>query len=155
MRKGTRHSPSPHWDRTFPGFACLNVGVSVACFESRRGAASKFPVVMRLAVEELANWIWYQNLKAFLETLALLAEYELSVDELDAIQLGVADSDTDAIPERWYEYEFVGKYRVEFRIGQDQGTDVVILRLLVPPNLVDKVEVMLAIMNQYTLTHGN
>ncbi len=110
---------------------------------------------MRLAVEELANWIWYQNLKAFLETLALLAEYELSVDELDAIQLGVADSDTDAIPERWYEYEFVGKYRVEFRIGQDQGTDVVILRLLVPPNLVDKVEVMLAIMNQYTLTHGN
>jgi len=99
---------------------------------------------------EVANWIWRTNLRPFVEVLAWLSHYELADGEWDAILSGVEQSDSDAVPPRWYNYEFQGKHKVTFSIGWDQGTEVIQVRMKIPNAIAVKIETALDLMNQYT-----
>jgi|PlaIllAssembly_1097288.scaffolds.fasta_scaffold524573_2 hypothetical protein len=96
------------------------------------------------------NWIWRANLRSFVDVLAWLSGYELSEGEREAIYLGAEESDSDANPPRWYNYEFSGRHKVKFQIGHDKGTEVVQVRLQLSNTIVEKVEVAVDLMNQYT-----
>ena len=100
----------------------------------------------------IANWIWLQNVRAFVDVLARLSGYELSEGEWDAIDSGVAVSDSDANPPRWYSYSFEGKSKVKFDVGHDKGTNVVQIRLTAPDEIVPRIQTALELMNSYVLT---
>jgi len=102
-------------------------------------------------MKKIANWIWSDNLRPFVDVLAWLCEYDLADGEWDTISHGVNESDSDATPERWYEYEFHGSGVVRFRMARDSGTNVLNVHLDVADSLGEKIGLALDLMNQYRL----
>ncbi len=102
----------------------------------------------------IGNWIWLQNLEALVDVLAWLSCYELAEGEWDAIRFGVDESDADAVPSRWYTHELHGEHEVKFDVGHDKGTNVLQVKVDAPDAIAAKVEVVLALMQQYTLGKG-
>ncbi len=102
----------------------------------------------------IAGWIWLANLRPFVDILAGIVDYDLADGEWNAIYFGVKESDSDAIPPQWYEYEFQGSKPVKFKIGHDKGTQVVQVCLKAPAAVVGKIAFALDLMSQYTLSNG-
>jgi hypothetical protein len=63
------------------------------------------------------NWIYLENLQAFIDFLAGCVAYRLLPDEMLAIEYGVKYSDYDA--NQWYDYEFDGSEVLRLRLARD------------------------------------
>ena len=99
-----------------------------------------------------SGWIWISNLKPFLEILADFVSYELDEDDLKAVQFGIASSDGDATPERWFEYPLIGLKRLDLRLARDQGTDILRLEIFGPESLCERVSLVLDLLSRYRIT---
>ncbi len=84
----------------------------------------------------VADWLFKDNLQAFLTVLSWLASYDIAPDELAVIEDGVRGTDADK--NQWYDFEFAGKKRVKFSLAIDPGTSVVHVRLDAPADLVPR-----------------
>jgi hypothetical protein len=72
----------------------------------------------------MKDWIWEENLEAFVQVTARLAAYS-SFDEDDwaAIQFGIRDTDVER--DLWYEYSLPGVHSIKLKFARDIGTSVV------------------------------
>lgn len=90
-----------------------------------------------------ADWIFDDNLKAFLTVLSWEAKYDADPDEFSIIELGVRETDAEA--HRWYSYEFTGRDRIAFSLAVDPGASVVHVRFEAPAIIVPRIEATIAI----------
>jgi hypothetical protein len=80
-------------------------------------------------VVTVEGWIFAENLQPFAELLAFLAGYTLYDVEYDgvALEYGVKDTDVDA--GKWYTYAFAGTHPLTLHVAQDEGSNVVHVRV--------------------------
>ncbi len=95
------------------------------------------------------EWLYRENLAAFISVLGWLAEYDTAPDELTAIDYGVRETNAEA--DQWYEYEFVGLHRIAFSLAADPGTSVVHVRIEAPTDLKPKIDMAIAIFAHFHL----
>jgi hypothetical protein len=95
----------------------------------------------------VANWIFLENLRPFLESLAWFSGYTFGPDEWIAIRDGIQDTDEEH--GHWFEYEYAGEMQAKLRLALDQGTSVIHLRIEVPLDVVPKVEAALSIFQRF------
>ena len=91
----------------------------------------------------IANWLFQDNLDAFLTVLCWLTDYDVAPDELAIIANGVRETNAEA--NQWYGHEFAGKQHVEFSLAVDPGTSVVHVRIHAPAELTAQIETAIAI----------
>lgn len=97
----------------------------------------------------IATWIWLKNVPAFIDVIARLVRYDIDETDREAIRLGLESSDSDAAPPRWYVFELHGRDLAKLKIGQDQGTNVVNIRLQLPDELAGRATTALELMSEY------
>lgn len=102
-------------------------------------------------MESIEGWIWLENLDPLIAELVGLADYVLSDGERDAIRTGVERSNADISPPQMLEWIFEGKQRILAKLGWDQGTNVLHVKLQLPPSLVARAVDLLRILQAYTL----
>jgi hypothetical protein len=95
----------------------------------------------------IADWIFEENLAAFLMTLGWIIGYEVEDEELAVIAYGISDSDGDH--DRWYLHELIGNHRAQLMLACDQGCGVVQVRVDGPIELEPQVELAIQIFNRY------
>jgi hypothetical protein len=98
----------------------------------------------------ISDWIFEDNLTAFLTIVAEHAGYDLLADETTAVLHGVRDSDSEA--GRWYEYEFTNDRFVKLRFARDIGTRVVHVTFESDDHLALIAAVVIGILQTYHLT---
>jgi hypothetical protein len=102
----------------------------------------------------ISDWIIDENLRAFLETLGRILDYQFGSDEIKAIELGARDADGDA--DRWYEFEIAGTQgKCDMRLARDSGTSVIQLRLNPPERATERVAVAVSIFQTYHIRAHN
>ncbi|MEH1938521.1 MAG: hypothetical protein V7L14_33420 [Nostoc sp.] len=94
------------------------------------------------------NWIFDNNLKPFIEVLAMFCGCEIDQDDLDAIYSGVKKTDYEK--DVWFEYEYTGS--LEFKVAQDVGSSVIFVDVLADEALEAKIAVAIEILQIYRLT---
>lgn len=94
-------------------------------------------------------WIHSGNLTPFLRFVADRAKYELSEDEVEAIEFGVRSTDQEA--DRWFTYEFAGANSVNLWFAIDPGTSVTFWRAECPREMQSAIEAAAELMQQYRL----
>ena len=98
------------------------------------------------------GWVLLENLRAFLFFLADSAGYGFLPEELDAIRIGVEESDAEA--GKWYDFEFDGsRTRITFYLARDPGTSVMHFRVRSTDDALARIEVAASLMSEYRL-HG-
>jgi len=106
-------------------------------------------------MEVIGNWVWEINLRPLVEVFAWLTGYEILEEEWHLIMTGVQGTDSDAQPERWFDYEFNGCERVTFSLAKDGGSSVICVRMSAEEPLRAKLELAIEIMNRYELIGHN
>lgn len=96
------------------------------------------------------EWIWRDNLVPVLDLLASLAGHRFDDDDLNAVELGIRDTDCDA--DRWFEYEFSGKITVKVYIAEDRGANVRMLKVESPPDVGLSVATVIDVAQRYKLS---
>jgi hypothetical protein len=99
----------------------------------------------------IKNWIYEPNLRAFVELIKDLLEYDLDDDERNAIISGVRDSDAEE--DRWYDYPFQGRQTATVSFGRDVNTEIVQIRVNAEQAVLDKVEVLVMVCQSSTLEY--
>ena len=94
------------------------------------------------------NWIFDNNLKPFIEILAIFCGGEIDQGDLDAIYSGVRKTDYEK--DVWFEYEYIGS--LKFKVAQDLGSSVIFVHVLADEGLEAKVAVAIEILQIYRLT---
>ncbi len=106
-------------------------------------------------VVTVEGWIFAENLQPFAELLAFLAGYRLYDVEYDwvAIEYGVKDTDVDA--GKWYTYAFAGTQPLTLHIAQDEGSNVVHVRVTseaaITADLAAQFDLLVMICQDYTI----
>jgi hypothetical protein len=98
------------------------------------------------------DWFFRDNLAPFLRFVAIRAKYDLLPEEIQAIQLGVRETDQER--ERWYDYEFTGDRMIRLSFATDPGSSVVFWRAECPAEMRDAIEVAARLMQEYQLVGG-
>jgi hypothetical protein len=68
------------------------------------------------------DWIFEDNLQPWLEILSQIVGYGFDTLDLDAIRVGIADSDSE--PDRWYCYP-LGNSGASVRLRREPGSAVI------------------------------
>lgn len=90
----------------------------------------------------LGDWIYDENLAAFLDTLGYIVGYQFDPVEIEVIEEKVRGSDVDA--DRWFDYPLAGhKCACELSLAQDYGGCVINVRLSLPESQCAQAEVAL------------
>lgn len=103
----------------------------------------------------VADWLFEDNLRPFVELLAQLAGYTLYDEDYDwlAIEYGMQDTNEDA--DKWYTYPFAGADPAVFELARNPGSDVVSIRVRgeqgIRPELAAQLDVLFAVCQDYTL----
>lgn len=92
------------------------------------------------------DWIYKDNALPFFESLADIIGYDFDEDDWIALQYGLESSNTDAVPEKWFDYQ-LGSTRLF--VGIDSGTDALRLRIDVDVKHTLAVEAVVNVMNRY------
>ena len=95
------------------------------------------------------SWIWETNLAPFLEMLAMVARYDLTPEELEAIKNGTEGTDIEA--GQWAEWQLAGAHAVTLHLAADAGTDVVHFQVAGPEDLEAAVALLGEVMCTYRL----
>jgi hypothetical protein len=91
----------------------------------------------------VTDWIFEDNLRAFVLAIAQFAGYPFDEDDWLAIRSGIEGTDEEA--GHRFDYEFPGRHVLRFWLARDPGTAVVHARVEAPPGVVPKVEAALQI----------
>ena len=78
----------------------------------------------------VTDWIFEDNLRAFIVAIAQFAGYRLDQDDWLAIRSGIEGTDEEA--GNWFDYEFPGWHGLRFWLARDPGTAVVHARVAAP-----------------------
>jgi hypothetical protein len=97
----------------------------------------------------IEDWIFEDNALPFFEVMATIIGYEFDEDDWVALQHGFLESDTDTMPEKWYDYAFGD---TKFWIGRDPGSSVMRLKIEASKNFVNSLQTVINIMNNYNVT---
>ncbi len=100
----------------------------------------------------ISNWIYEENLLPFLEVLANISDYKFNSDDWVTIEYGIKNTNTDANPERWFDYSFGG---TSFSVGKDQGASVVFFRIDTNKSNFAAIETAFFVMCSYRVTKYN
>jgi hypothetical protein len=98
------------------------------------------------------DWFFRDNLAPFLRFVATRAKYDLLPEEMQAIELGVRETDQER--SRWYDYEFTGHQIIRLSFAIDPGSSVVFWRAECPAEMRDAIEVAAGLMQEYRLVGG-
>jgi hypothetical protein len=98
------------------------------------------------------NWFLRDNLAPFVRFVAGRATYDLLPEEMQAIEVGVRETDQER--ERWYDYELTGDRSVRLSFAIDPGSSVVFWRAECPAEIRDAIEVAAGLMQEYQLVGG-
>jgi hypothetical protein len=96
------------------------------------------------------DWIFDDNLPAFLTTIGWIIGCELDNEERADITSGVAESDGDH--DKWFQYELKGDSPARLELACDHGCGVVQVRIEVPQALEERVKLAIQIFNEYHVT---
>src|SRR4051812_26294018 len=97
----------------------------------------------------VTDWIFDDNLKAFLTALGWIAGYPFGPDDWEAVSCGVRENDGD--DERWFEYEFSGPHPAVIRLAPDSGTCVVRVQISTPAEVEPQVRLAVAIFQHFRI----
>jgi hypothetical protein len=97
----------------------------------------------------IQDWIYQDNALPFFEMLASIIGYEFDKDDWVALEHGLQSSDTDAVPEQWFDYRFGN---AKFAVGIDSGTNVLRLRIEVDDKHVEAIQAIVNVMNRYKVS---
>lgn len=103
-----------------------------------------------MAQETIRTWIFEEGLRPFLTVLGRLVKYDFNAVDWDAI--GPANFNTSEEDDKWYEYVFMGELRANFKIAYEKGSCVYHIILEGPPEIKDRVELAVSMLNEFRLT---
>ena len=95
----------------------------------------------------ISSWIYEENLKPLLETVSLFVDYNFDGRDWLAINNGIRETDEEK--DRWYEYQLIGKRRIEVKIANDPGSSVVMIQLQSEPDIEEKIQIAAFIFQNY------
>ena len=95
------------------------------------------------------TWIFDGNLLPFVRFVAQRANCELFPEELEAIRLGVRETNHER--DLWYAYEFQGAVAVSLSFAIEPGSSVVFWRAECPFEMRDAIEAAADVMQEYRL----
>ncbi len=95
----------------------------------------------------LADWVFADNLRAFLMALSWFLGHPFDDDNWTASHHGVEGTDEEA--GRWFDYEFTGEHTARLRLAADRGTSVIHVRVEVPATAEPKVEAAISIFQHF------
>jgi hypothetical protein len=100
-----------------------------------------------------ANWIFSSDFREFVEILALLSGYDLSVVEKEIMEdnRGATDSENG----KWYSNEFKGKWRLDFSFAQDPGTSVIHFKFENNGGMDRELDTLFLVAQHYDLQNKN
>ena len=101
-------------------------------------------------MKQLTNWIFEDNLAAFLVVLGWITDYDCAFDDWEVIQHGVLHSDKES--NIWYDYEFPSRISATFQIAKDHGSGVVFLRLAIPDEIEAQVTLAINMCAHFTIS---
>jgi hypothetical protein len=99
------------------------------------------------------DWFFRDNLAPFLRFVAGRAKYDLLPEEVQAIQLGIRETNQER--DRWYDYEFAGANTVRLSFAIDPGSSVVFWRAECPADVRVAIEVAANLMQEYQFVGGS
>ena len=97
----------------------------------------------------IGDWILDLNLVPFLEMLALVAGYDLTPEELEAVLNGVARTDRER--DQWVEWRFAGAQPIDLRLARDLGTEVLHFQASGSPDSEASIALLATVMGTYRL----
>jgi hypothetical protein len=108
----------------------------------------------------LQDWIFAENLQAFVEVLAHLAGYTLYDEEYDWVAIEAGIPETDADEDKWYSYPLLGTHPLALDVARDLGSQVVSIRVRsdaaapadLPAELAAQLHVLVLLCQSYILT---
>ena len=93
------------------------------------------------------DWFFRDNLAPFLRFAAGRAKYDLLPEEVQAVELGIRETDQER--DRWYDYQLAGANTVRLSFAIDLGSSVVFWRAECPAEMRDAIEVAANLMQEY------
>lgn len=98
----------------------------------------------------LANWVFDQNLRPFLETIATLAGYQFDEDDRTAVEFGLFKTKiADHQVARRIDYPLSGDRPLTVKLEKQLGTSVVGFELTSDPDIEAKPDAVTLVMQTY------
>ncbi|WDZ84518.1 hypothetical protein [Micromonospora cathayae] len=96
------------------------------------------------------RWILTANVRALIESLAALVDYEADDWDWDAIEAGLSGTDAED-PQGWYSYPLVGTMALRLELANDPGSIVTTVRVHHPPDrlLAARIETVMSMLARY------
>ena len=100
----------------------------------------------------LADWVFADNLRAFLTALGWFVGCSLDDEDWTAIHRRVEGTDEEAGP--WFDYDFTGEHAASLRLAADPGASVIHVRIEVPAPAEPNVEAAISIFQHFRVRPG-
>jgi hypothetical protein len=96
------------------------------------------------------SWVFTSNVRALVESLATLVDYEVDDWDWDAIEAGLSGTDAED-PQGWYDYPLVGTTTLRLELANDPGSVVTMVQVHHPPDqlLTARIETIMSMLAHY------
>ncbi|WP_346320864.1 hypothetical protein [Chitinophaga sp. YIM B06452] len=99
------------------------------------------------------NWIWKDNLLAFLLILSDIASYSFDESDWEAVKCGLTGTSDEQ--NTWFDYVLAGNVVISIKLANDPEEDLIIYNLSYPDTLQEKLDLLENILSKFKLTPRN
>jgi hypothetical protein len=99
------------------------------------------------------GWILAANVRALIQSLAALVDYEADDWDWDAIEAGLSHSDADD-PQAWYDYPLVGTRTLRLDLAHDPCSNITSVQVHHPADevLAARIETVMSMLAHYRVS---
>ncbi|MEO3817177.1 hypothetical protein [Plantactinospora sp. B24E8] len=99
------------------------------------------------------GWVLTTNVRALVESLADLVDYEADDWDWDAVESGLGATDVND-PQGWYDYPLIGARTLRLELANDPGATITSVRIHHPADeaLTARVETVVSMLARYQVT---